>query len=77
VTLRTLDLRRDLPERWRAGLFRAGVPIVINITSYMIDPSIRSRRIFMAGGNGLAVGLMVIGFIVLFLVPLAFLTSLF
>ncbi len=31
----------------------------------------------MAGGNGLAVGLMVLGFIVLFLVPLAFLTSLF
>ncbi|VVB69684.1 Uncharacterised protein [uncultured archaeon] len=31
----------------------------------------------MAGGNGLAVVLMVIGFIVLFIVPLAFLTSLF
>jgi hypothetical protein len=31
----------------------------------------------MAGGNGLAVALMVIGFIVLFLVPLAFFTSLF
>ena len=31
----------------------------------------------MAGGNGLAIGLMVIGFIVLVLVPLAFLTSLF
>lgn len=31
----------------------------------------------MAGGNGLAVGLMVIGFIVLFLVPLTFLTGLF
>jgi len=26
----------------------------------------------MAGGNGLAIGLMVIGFIILFLVPLAF-----
>jgi hypothetical protein len=31
----------------------------------------------MAGGNGLAIGLMIIGFIVLFLVPLTFLTSLF
>lgn len=31
----------------------------------------------MAGGNGLAVGLMVIGFIILFLVPLTFLTGLF
>ena len=31
----------------------------------------------MAGGNGLAIGLMVIGFVILFLVPLAFLTSLF
>jgi energy-converting hydrogenase Eha subunit G len=31
----------------------------------------------MAGGNGLAICLMVLGFIVLFLVPLAFLTSLF
>jgi hypothetical protein len=31
----------------------------------------------MAGGNGLAIGLMIIGFVVLFLVPLAFLTSLF
>ena len=31
----------------------------------------------MAGGNGLAIGLMLIGFVVLFLVPLLFLTSLF
>ncbi len=31
----------------------------------------------MAGGNGLAVVLMVIGFVVLFLVPLTFLTGLF
>jgi hypothetical protein len=31
----------------------------------------------MGGGNGLAVVLMVIGFIVLFLVPLTFLTKLF
>ncbi len=31
----------------------------------------------MAGGNGLAIGLMIIGFIVMFLVPLAFFTSLY
>jgi hypothetical protein len=31
----------------------------------------------MAGGNGLAIGMMVIGFVILFLVPLYFLTSLF
>ncbi|OPY49763.1 MAG: hypothetical protein A4E48_02129 [Methanosaeta sp. PtaU1.Bin060] len=31
----------------------------------------------MAGGNGLAIVLMVIGFVILFLVPLTFLTGLF
>ncbi len=31
----------------------------------------------MAGGNGMAIVLMVIGFVIMFLVPLAFLTSLF
>jgi hypothetical protein len=31
----------------------------------------------MAGGNGLAIGLMLIGFIVMFIVPLVFLASLF
>lgn len=31
----------------------------------------------MAGGNGLAIGLMLIGFVVLFLVPVVFLTGLF
>ena len=31
----------------------------------------------MAGGNGLAIVMMVIGFVILFLVPLYFLTSLF
>lgn len=31
----------------------------------------------MAGGNGLAIVLMAIGFVILFLVPLYFLTSLF
>jgi len=56
----------------------AEVPIVINITSSKHKPKTSIRRIlFMAGGNGLAIGLMVIGFVVLFLVPLAFLTSLF
>jgi hypothetical protein len=31
----------------------------------------------MAGGNGLAIGLMLIGFVVLFIVPIVFLASLF
>lgn len=31
----------------------------------------------MAGGNGVAIGMMVIGFVILFLLPLYFLTSLF
>lgn len=31
----------------------------------------------MAGGNGLAIGLMLIGFVVLFIVPIVFLAGLF
>jgi hypothetical protein len=59
------------------GLNFDRVPTGINITSSIKSGKECVRRIFMAGGNGLAIGLMVIGFIVLFLVPLAFLTSLY
>jgi hypothetical protein len=31
----------------------------------------------MAGSNGVAIGMMVVGFVILFLVPLFFLTTLF
>ena len=63
-------------QRYGSVVSGQGAPIVINITSSKLQRKC-SRRIFMAGGNGLAIGMMVIGFVILFLVPLYFLTSLF
>lgn len=58
-------------------LFWPSGPIVINTTSYMLEATDNAGGGSIMGGNGLALVLMVIGFIVAFLVPIYALSMLF